>query len=76
MSEEIKSDFAAFIAAKDDYARYGVPWKRGVLFIGPPGNGKTHCLRATVKFLGIPCLYVQSLRSRYETDDANIAAKC
>lgn len=44
-----------------------------MLFVGPPGNGKTHCLRATVRLLGVPCLYVQSLKARYEPDEANIA---
>jgi AAA+ superfamily predicted ATPase len=55
-----------------EYEKYRVPWKRGVLFVGPPGNGKTHCLRATVKVLGVPCLYVHSLKSRYDADDRNI----
>ncbi|MBX3189665.1 MAG: ATP-binding protein [Labilithrix sp.] len=73
MAREIRDDFASFLAAKAEYAKYQVPWKRGVLFVGPPGNGKTHCLRATIKMLDVPCLYVQSLKSRYETDDANIA---
>lgn len=73
LAAEIQDDFSSFLAAKDEYARYGVPWKRGVLFVGPPGNGKTHCLRATIKLLGVPCLYVQSLKARYEPDDANIA---
>lgn len=73
LSEEIREDFATFLAAREEYARYRVPWKRGVLFTGPPGNGKTHCLRATVRFLGVPCLYVQSLKAKYEPDDANIA---
>lgn len=73
LAAEIRDDFAAFMSAREEYARYGVPWKRGVLFLGPPGNGKTHCLRAVIKFLGVSCLYVQSLKSKYETDDANIA---
>jgi hypothetical protein len=73
LGEEIRDDFASFMAAREEYVRYGVPWKRGVLFLGPPGNGKTHCLRAVIKFLGVSCLYVQSLKSKYETDDANIA---
>lgn len=74
LAEEIREDFATFMSAKEEYGRYGVPWKRGVLFLGPPGNGKTHCLRAVLRFLGVPCLYVQSLKSRYETDDAAIAS--
>jgi hypothetical protein len=73
LSREIREDFSSFMAARKEYERYGVPWKRGVLFVGPPGNGKTHCLRAVIRMLGVPCLYVQSLKSRYETDDANIA---
>jgi AAA+ superfamily predicted ATPase len=72
MKSQIIEDFTRFLSARDEYARYGVPWKRGVLFVGPPGNGKTHCLRATVQLLGVPCLYVQSLQSRHETEDANI----
>jgi hypothetical protein len=71
---EIREDFTTFLGAKELYARYGVPWKRGVLFLGPPGNGKTHCLRAVIKMLGVPCLYVQSFKAQYSTEDANIAA--
>lgn len=73
LAQEIRDDFTSFLASKEQYAKYGVTWKRGVLFLGPPGNGKTHCLRATIKLLGVPCLYVQSFKARYETDDANIA---
>ncbi len=74
MAREIQEDFSSFLGAKEEYARYGVPWKRGVLFLGPPGNGKTHCLRAVIKMLDVPCLYVQSLKApSYQTDDANIA---
>lgn len=65
-------DFSTFLASRDDYARLGVPWKRGVLFLGPPGNGKTHCLRGVLGRLDLPILYVQSFRSRYDTDERNI----
>jgi hypothetical protein len=72
LRDEVVEDFATFLAAREDYARLGVPWKRGVLFLGPPGNGKTHCLRGVLGMLDLPTLYVQSFRSRYDTDERNI----
>jgi hypothetical protein len=72
LRNEIVEDFTTFLAARDDYARLGVPWKRGVLFLGPPGNGKTHCLRGVLGLLALPTLYVQSFRCRHETDERNI----
>lgn len=67
MKEEIRDDFLQFLNAEERFAELGVAWKRGALIIGPPGNGKTHCVRALVKQLGIPSLYVQSLSHHYYT---------
>ena len=72
LKEEIQTDFAQFFALRDVYERYRIPWKRGVLFIGPPGNGKTHTVKALVNNLARPCLYVKSFRSEYESDQENI----
>jgi AAA+ superfamily predicted ATPase len=41
-----------------------VPWKRGILFVGPAGNGKTHAVKALVNALGQPCLYVKSFHTQ------------
>lgn len=64
LKDGIRNDFQAFLGAQQTYEKFGLPWRRGALFIGPPGNGKTHCVRALVKELGIPTLYVQSLQHR------------
>ncbi len=71
--QEIQNEFAQFFLSRDVYERYRIPWKRGVLFIGPPGNGKTHTLKALVNQLGRPCLYIKGFKSEYATDQENLA---
>lgn len=68
LKQEIQDDFTRFFAARDAYEKYGIPWKRGVLFIGPPGNGKTHTVKALINRLQQPCLYVKSFKAHYGTD--------
>jgi hypothetical protein len=72
LKREIQDDFAQFFRSKEIYEQHGIPWKRGVLFTGPPGNGKTHTVKALVNQLARPCLYVKAFKSEYETDQENI----
>jgi AAA+ superfamily predicted ATPase len=74
LKDQIARDVADFLTSRALYARYGVPWKRGVLFLGPPGNGKTHTLKALLNAsAGVPCLYVKSFKADYRgTDQDNI----
>jgi ATPase family protein associated with various cellular activities (AAA) len=72
LAQRIRDDVVSFVGARELYARYGVPYKRGVLLTGPPGNGKTHCVRALIKEARLPTLYVRSIESRYGEVDANI----
>ena len=73
LKQEIQNDFAQFFDSREVYERYGIPWKRGALFIGPPGNGKTHTLKALINHLGKPCLYVRSFKAENETEQENMA---
>lgn len=73
LKERLIGDFKAFLGAKAEYVRYGVAYKRGALLVGPPGNGKTHCLRALLKLLDLPTLYVMSLKSTFGTEDGSIS---
>jgi AAA+ superfamily predicted ATPase len=72
LKQDIKEDLNNFFASQETYAAYGVPWKRGILFIGSPGNGKTHTVKALINQMQQPCLYVKSFQSEYDTDSENI----
>ena len=72
LKREIQDDFANFFASREVYERRRIPWKRGVLLIGPPGNGKTHTVKALINQTKQPCLYVKSLKSRWGTDHDRI----
>jgi AAA+ superfamily predicted ATPase len=72
LKEEIQNDFTQFFESREIYERYGIPWKRGAIFIGPPGNGKTHTLKALINQLGKPCIYVRSFKAEYGTEQENM----
>jgi len=74
LKRQIQSDFQQFFRSREVYGQYAIPWKRGALFIGPPGNGKTHTVKALINQLGRPCLYVKGFKSEYATEQENIGA--
>ena len=74
LKQEIRDDFERFFASRELYERYRIPWKRGVLFTGPPGNGKTHTVKALINQLKQPCLYVKSFKCSYQTDQESMRA--
>ncbi len=72
LKQQIREDLERFFAMRQTYEEYGIPWKRGVLFVGPPGNGKTHTVKALINALKMPCLYVKSFRADYGPEENNI----
>nr|XP_019049576.1 hypothetical protein I302_03365 [Kwoniella bestiolae CBS 10118]OCF28506.1 hypothetical protein I302_03365 [Kwoniella bestiolae CBS 10118] len=58
--KSLQSDYRSFFKSEKTYKDLGVPWKRGLIFLGPPGNGKTISLKALMKEVNVPSLYVKS----------------
>jgi len=69
LKQEIRDDLVQFFASRALYDEYGIPWKRGILFIGPPGNGKTHAVKALINSTEQPCLYIKSLNGVQQVFD-------
>lgn len=68
MKKALINDHTTFFQSKNKYLSLKVPWKRGVIYYGPPGNGKTISIKAMMHHLynledPIPTLYVRSLTS-------------
>lgn len=60
---------AWFYAARDWYAARGVPWRRGYLFHGPPGTGKSSLIRALASELALDIASLDVGRFSLTDDD-------
>ncbi|KAL0562813.1 hypothetical protein V5O48_019265, partial [Marasmius crinis-equi] len=62
----LQKDVYGFFDSEDLYKDLGIPWKRGLIMHGPPGNGKTISLKVIMKTCdakGYAPLYVKSFQS-------------
>ena len=66
MKETLVNDVEGVFDRRDNYKELSVPWKRGIIFYGLPGNGKPISIKALMHALynrpdPIPTLHVKSL---------------
>lgn len=70
MVRDIKMNVEGFFAGRERYAHLGLPHRRGFLFAGPPGCGKTFTLKALA--FNTPAKFI----SVQGTADVNDAMLC
>ncbi|CAL1701102.1 unnamed protein product [Somion occarium] len=61
----LKKDIYGFFDSEALYKSLSIPWKRGIIMFGPPGNGKTISMKAIIKdcdIKGYTPLYVKSFQ--------------
>jgi transitional endoplasmic reticulum ATPase len=66
VKQTLIDEVTRFFESRSTYTNLKVPWKRGLIFYGPPGNGKTISIKATMNTLyqrqiPVPTLYVKTL---------------
>jgi len=49
--KKIIKDITTFWKKEEDFRRYGLTYKRGILMYGPPGCGKSHVIQLIIKYL-------------------------
>jgi AAA+ superfamily predicted ATPase len=63
-----------FLRQEALFTQHDLPWKRGLILHGPPGNGKTQAIKAIIGETKLPAIYVRSLYHRYDNNESCIRA--
>jgi hypothetical protein len=71
IKERANEEIAQFLRCKKDYARFGIPYRRSMLFAGPPGLGKTSLIHALASEHDLP-IYMIAVGP--QTTDSGLAA--
>lgn len=77
MKKNLIEDVQGFFDNRELYGNFAVPWKRGVILHGLPGNGKTVSIKALINSLyarpdQVSALYVKSLGTNCQTEEYSI----
>ena len=74
--DKVLADMRWFYNASDWYTERGVPWRRGYLFHGPPGTGKSSLIRAVASELSLDIATLDIGRGTLTDDDLREAMMC
>lgn len=69
----VRRDFEGFFAREEWFRKHHLPFKRGYLFYGAPGNGKTSVIRAMANHPGLS-LFSVNFNNNKEVDDSAVAS--
>ena len=58
LMQEIRNNVEGFFSGTDKYRRLGLPLRRGLLFVGPPGCGKTMTISAIANTVDATCIAI------------------
>lgn len=54
MADDLRFGVETFFKAKEEYKQFGLPYKRGFIFTGPAGCGKTMAAKAIIATMRLP----------------------
>ncbi|KAF2006589.1 proteasome-activating nucleotidase [Amniculicola lignicola CBS 123094] len=77
MKKNLIEDVQGFFDNQALYAQFAVPWKRGIILHGVPGNGKTVSIKALMSSLyerkdQIPSMYVKTFENKCNGEQYSI----
>lgn len=65
----VRQDFERFFESRDWFLSRGIPFRRGYLLYGPPGNGKTSVVRAMASMPGLSACTLSWGKRGVDDDD-------
>ena len=68
---DLRQDFELFFEREDWFRRHGFPFRRGYLFYGPPGNGKTTAIRVMASHPAVAAYTIDFCDERADNDAMN-----
>jgi len=67
----LRKDFELFFERENWFRRHGLPFRRGYLFYGPPGNGKTTAIRIMASHPAVTAYTIDFCDDRADNDALN-----